>query len=638
MRLFSLGIRRVCAREFGIACNGIAGVDYEPLLIGDGFRTKTLAAKVLCTLCREAGQMHAAHIGSLEAVSAAPPLKVSGASHPSPAPKSFGLSWQGEMIARAANTLATNARASNANATDAMRRSKASGEVAPGTITRDKESSALTVEIKSAGNTEQEPLSKAKGSDALKFAPKTAVDNKATGVDSEAGVEAGPEVETEVSSPAAFENPSAPLKAASLGMKRDLSSMIGTKEKNAVARSIHGTDEGPAAALGNEATVSATPELMAQMGVGRTVGMPIATTSGGHADSEDLQTKDVVGKSCLKEKITSPGMKRDWPSMAGTVEKNTVAKPAQAAGESTAATTGKVAAARNVAAAGKVATAEDVAAAGKVSTARREAAAGKETVATSLEPGTKPGKGQTVAALNVSDSGRRASLDGLQSASTVLQPVSTGMAGASFQTLAPGHASVQPAGAELRSGAASSAEGAVSTGHQVMAAGPGRLDIGVFDGTHGWLRIRAELGAGGAVNASLTASAPAHEALRAAVPEMASYLQSEAVNVSRIAVHRVAENSSSMSLPPGGSQQDGDAQGHRGTRDGAGAAQRSLLLENGDASGPASGSVSSATDESAAGATGLSGWIGGLSGAMPWIATAGGYRGGGSGSWLNVSA
>jgi len=55
MRLFSRGVRRVCAREFGLACNGIAQMDYEPLLIGDSFRAKTLAAKVLCTLCREAG-------------------------------------------------------------------------------------------------------------------------------------------------------------------------------------------------------------------------------------------------------------------------------------------------------------------------------------------------------------------------------------------------------------------------------------------------------------------------------------------------------------------------------------------------------------------------------------------------------
>jgi hypothetical protein len=122
------------------------------------------------------------------------------------------------------------------------------------------------------------------------------------------------------------------------------------------------------------------------------------------------------------------------------------------------------------------------------------------------------------------------------------------------------------------------------------------------------------------------------------VPEMARYLESEAVSVSKIAVHRIAENSSSMSLPPGGGQQDGDTQGRRETRDGAGATQRSSTLENGDGSGQASAMVSSATDESAAGVSGFSGWIGGLSGVMPWIATAGGYWEGGSGSWLNVSA
>ena len=56
---------------------------------------------------------------------------------------------------------------------------------------------------------------------------------------------------------------------------------------------------------------------------------------------------------------------------------------------------------------------------------------------------------------------------------------------------------------------------------QVLASGPARLDVGVFDGTHGWLRIRAELGVGGAVNASLTANAVAHDSLRAVLPEMA---------------------------------------------------------------------------------------------------------------------
>ena len=528
--------------------------------------------------------MHAAHIGSMEAISDAPPLKVSGAAHPLLQAESFGLSWQREMNSRAANALATSANAANANVTDAMRRSMAGREVASGAVPRDKESSALTVESKSAGDTEQEPLSKVKESDVLKLVPKTAAD-------SEAGVEAGPEVKREGSLPVAPDGLSVPSKAASPGMKWELSSMIGTKEKNAVARSIHGTNEGPAPTLGNEATVFATPELMAQMGVGQTVAMPIATASGGHADSQDVQAEDAAGKSCSTEKIASPGIKRDWPSVAG-----------------------------------------------KVATARREATAGKETGATSLEPEAKPGKVHMVAASGASDSVRGATLDGLQQASTVLQPVSTGTAGVAVQPMNSIHASAPSAAAALRSDAAGSAEGAVSAGHPVMAAGPGRLDVGVFDGTHGWLRIHAELGAGGAVNASLTASASAHEALRAAVPEMARYLESEAVTVSKIAVHRIAENSSSMSLPPGGSQQDGDTQGRHETRDGAGATQRNSTLENGDGSGPASARVSSATDESAAGVSGFSGWIGGLSGVMPWIATAGGYWEGGSGSWLNVSA
>jgi len=240
--------------------------------------------------------MHAAHIGSMEAISDAPPLKVSGAAHPLLQAESFGLSWQREMNSRAANALATSANAANANVTDAMRRSMAGREVASGAVPRDKESSALTVESKSAGDTEQEPLSKVKESDVLKLVPKTAAD-------SEAGVEAGPEVKREGSLPVAPDGLSVPSKAASPGMKWELSSMIGTKEKNAVARSIHGTNEGPAPTLGNEATVFATPELMAQMGVGQTVAMPIATASGGHADSQDVQAEDAAGKSCSTEKI-----------------------------------------------------------------------------------------------------------------------------------------------------------------------------------------------------------------------------------------------------------------------------------------------------------------------------------------------
>ena len=82
----------------------------------------------------------------------------------------------------------------------------------------------------------------------------------------------------------------------------------------------------------------------------------------------------------------------------------------------------------------------------------------------------------------------------------------------------------------------------LSTIHQAISSTPPRLDVGVFDSTHGWLRIRAELDARGQVNASLTAaSARPMSRCGAALPEMTSYLASESVNVSRIAVHRVAE-------------------------------------------------------------------------------------------------
>jgi hypothetical protein len=84
----------------------------------------------------------------------------------------------------------------------------------------------------------------------------------------------------------------------------------------------------------------------------------------------------------------------------------------------------------------------------------------------------------------------------------------------------------------------SNAQGIEMSDQGHIASGPPHLDVGVFDGTHGWLRIRAELNPAGAVYASLTANASAHVLLKSALPEMASYLISEAVGVSKIAVHR----------------------------------------------------------------------------------------------------
>jgi hypothetical protein len=128
-------------------------------------------------------------------------------------------------------------------------------------------------------------------------------------------------------------------------------------------------------------------------------------------------------------------------------------------------------------------------------------------------------------------------------------------------------ASASHAGAELQGAALNVNDGAsglaANQGPRMLATGPGQLEVGVMDGTHGWVQIRAQVGETGAVSASLTAGAATHESLRDAVPAMASYLEAEAVNVSRIAVHRAAESSPAMAQPQDGSGQDRNAQADR---------------------------------------------------------------------------
>jgi hypothetical protein len=100
---------------------------------------------------------------------------------------------------------------------------------------------------------------------------------------------------------------------------------------------------------------------------------------------------------------------------------------------------------------------------------------------------------------------------------------------------------------------------------QILAAGPAKLDVGVFDGTHGWLRIRAEIGTGGVVNASLTASVGSHASLRAALPEMSRYLDAEAVSVGKLAVHRATGSSGAVLAgnDSGNRQSAGHSRGQR---------------------------------------------------------------------------
>ena len=173
--------------------------------------------------------------------------------------------------------------------------------------------------------------------------------------------------------------------------------------------------------------------------------------------------------------------------------------------------------------------------------------------------------------------------------------------------------------ATTSSGSTGAAGAAQPNAPQTLLAGAGQLEVGVLDGTHGWLKIRAELGADGAVNAVLTSSTTAHQAVRDTVPAMAGYLASESLKVQKIAVDRVDDayaKSGDAATSGGGSNPRDD--GADGTRQAY-------------KPGPNS-EVSSMNPSSTQGLE-----IGGISAAM--FGSAGAMFGGnGIGHWLNVSA
>jgi hypothetical protein len=159
----------------------------------------------------------------------------------------------------------------------------------------------------------------------------------------------------------------------------------------------------------------------------------------------------------------------------------------------------------------------------------------------------------------------------------------------------------------------------------VLGGGPGQLEVGVLDGTHGWLKIRAELGTDGSVNALLTSNATAHEGLREAVPALSGYLVSESVNVGKIAVHRAPESSAAggdMTNANGGSDgtDGGTASSNQGGGRSASSTTNSLLRAN--AYAPTQQDMDSSMN--------------GISPAVFGGASAG-FSGDGIGSWLSVT-
>ena len=84
--------------------------------------------------------------------------------------------------------------------------------------------------------------------------------------------------------------------------------------------------------------------------------------------------------------------------------------------------------------------------------------------------------------------------------------------------------------------------------HTTLAATPTVLEVGVPGGTQGWLKIRAEIGEGGLVQASMSSSTHAgQDALHRDLPAINAFLESEHLQVSV----QVAHSTSTGNLPDG---------------------------------------------------------------------------------------
>jgi hypothetical protein len=97
------------------------------------------------------------------------------------------------------------------------------------------------------------------------------------------------------------------------------------------------------------------------------------------------------------------------------------------------------------------------------------------------------------------------------------------------------HATGLHAGSAEQDGA-----GAVDMGemHRMLGATPTSLEVGVANGTQGWLKIRAEMTGNGLVNASLSSATPAgQEMLHRELPALTAYLHQEQVTVNAVVVH-----------------------------------------------------------------------------------------------------
>jgi hypothetical protein len=95
---------------------------------------------------------------------------------------------------------------------------------------------------------------------------------------------------------------------------------------------------------------------------------------------------------------------------------------------------------------------------------------------------------------------------------------------------------------------------------RMLTATPTSLEVGIQNGTHGWLKVRAEMTDGGVVNASVSAASPAgQEMWHRELPALTAFLQEEKVAVNAVVVHAAGAGAAS-SNSAGGMNGEGGGQ------------------------------------------------------------------------------
>jgi hypothetical protein len=105
---------------------------------------------------------------------------------------------------------------------------------------------------------------------------------------------------------------------------------------------------------------------------------------------------------------------------------------------------------------------------------------------------------------------------------------------------------------------------------RMLTATPTMLEVGIQNGTHGWLKVRAEMADGGVVNASVSTASPAgQEMLHRELPALTAYLQDEKVAVNAVVIHAAsvtggdARSSAGMGAASGQTSQRNDGGGEQ---------------------------------------------------------------------------